>query len=135
MKKKSIFLRLYEWNPVGPGKFLDAFTYWGCIRGLITAFTFVYLTWNFYEIMALWDSLWGVESHIDPGKQGWTRIWSIIIGGTGIAGSILGMIMIRINRRRARESAAGQWYNRPNLTREEMQSDETRHEERDREQP
>ena len=138
MNRTSIWRRLYEWDPVrlyhGPGKILDRSTYRGCFMSLVLAILVFLFLWHIYDLLKWLDSLWGIEKTIEPGKQSWSRIWAVIIGGGCILTAIGQIILIPINRRRARESAEGQWYDRPNLTREELQSDEASHEQRDREQ-
>lgn len=80
-----------------------------------------YAMWYSYEMFHWFDRLVGFEPvPIDPGKQSWSRVWAVIIGGSGILTSIVAMIRLPINRRRTRKSAEGQWFDRPDLTREEL---------------
>lgn len=121
MTKKNIWRRLYEWDPVGPGKLLDWTTYRGCFRALGFWIVMTYAMWYSYEMFHWFDRLVGFEPvPIDPGKQSWSRVWAVIIGGSGILTSIVAMIRLPINRRRTRKSAEGQWFDRPDLTREEL---------------
>ncbi|WP_168943289.1 hypothetical protein [Parazoarcus communis] len=106
-------------------KLLDTSTYRGCLQSLLVCCALTYLLWHTHNLYVWWDSLWGISSSIDPGKQAWARLWAIIIGGSGILASIGAMIMIPINRRRAIKSAEGQWYDDPALTREMLHADES----------
>ncbi|THF54539.1 hypothetical protein [Pseudothauera rhizosphaerae] len=124
MTKKCILRRLYEWDPVGPGKFMDWTTYPGCFRALCVSIFLTYVMWNSQEVFNWLRGLLGFSLlPIDAGRQSWTRLWTVIIGGTGILTSIAAPITLFIERRRARKSAIGQWYDRPDLTREELYGD------------
>ena len=87
--------------PFGIGEPLDLETYWGAVIFLITSCLSLYFLWHTHNLYIWWDSLWGVVSHIDPGKQRWARIWAVIIGGSGIIASLVALIMIPIRRQRA----------------------------------
>ena len=104
----------------GPGKLFDQRAFMGNIRGILLSCIFIAIGWHIYDLLAWWDSLWGVEAEIDPAKQSWARLWAVILGSIGIASSIAAMIMIPIQRRRAAKSAKGQWYDDPALTREAL---------------
>jgi len=105
-------------------KLFDVKSYRGNLRFGIFACAFMYVGWHIYDFLAWWDSLWGVTSEINPGKQAWARLWAVIIGGVGIVTALACTIMIPINRRRAINSAEGQWYDDPALTREMLQADD-----------
>jgi len=105
---------------MGPGEIFDHQTYRGMFFALLFWCAATYFLWHTHDMYAWWDRLWGVESHIDPAKQSWARLWALIIGGTGIASSIILMIAIPLNRYRARKSAQGQWYDQAGLTAKDL---------------
>jgi len=123
MTKKNIWRRLYEWDPHGPGGFTHNWwlSYRGCFRFFWLAIISLYFLWYINQIFNWLYALLGLEPNpIDLGKQSWSRVWAVIIGGTGILTSIAAMITLPIRRRRTRKSAEGQWFDRPDLTREEL---------------
>ena len=110
--------------PFGLGEPLDMGTLRGCLGALLFSVLATYVMWHTHDLYAWWDSLWGIESHIDLPKQRWARLWSQIIGGSGALASIVAMIMIPINRRRARKTAEGQWFDTPELNRADLEADD-----------
>lgn len=107
----------------GLGEIFDQSTYWGNVRALTLACVATYFMWHFEEIFAWYRELRGMPYEIDLAKQNWARLWTAIIGGVGILTPIVAMILIPINRRRARKSAEGQWFDHPDLTREELDAE------------
>lgn len=124
MKKKNILRRLYDWDPNGPGKFLDITTYQGGFRSLVVYVIATYAMWHIYDFLAWCRWVFDIPYEIDRGKQSWSRVWAVIIGGSGILISLAAIIiLIPLRRRRARKSAEGQWFDHPDLTREELYGD------------
>lgn len=109
-KKQFIDLR-----PFGPGDVFDLKSYKGNLRALLFWCAATYLMWHSYDLLAWGRKVLGIAYEIDLAKQSWARLWAIIIGGAGIGNSIIMMLMIPINRWRARKSAKGQWYDCPDL--------------------
>lgn len=90
--------------PYGIGEPFDLRTFRGCWSALVFFCVATYFMWHFDEIFAWYKVLKGDTNYrIDPAKQSWAQLWAVIIGGTGILTPVIGMIMIPINRRRARE--------------------------------
>ena len=136
MNRKTIWRRLYEWDPVrlyhGPGKILDRSTYRGCFMSLVLSILIFILLWHFDNIFAWFQGIRGVSYEIDLAKQSWARVWAVIIGGGCILTAMVQIILIPINRRRAHESTKGQWYDRPVLTQEWPHPSRADHEHQDR---
>lgn len=109
---------------IGPGEIFDHQTYRGTFFSLLFWCAATYFLWHFDEIFAWYRSIRGVPYEIDLAKQSWARLWALIIGGTGIVSSIIVMIMIPIDRRRARKSAEGQWYDNPELSKRHLELDD-----------
>jgi hypothetical protein len=106
----------------GPGEFFDATTFRGLLRFFVTACAATYVLWHSYELAAWFRETilsWS-PVEIDLAKQSWARLWAVIIGGTAMLVSIIAMIMIPINRRRARKSTKGQWHNDPSLSKRDL---------------
>ncbi|MFZ5583844.1 MAG: hypothetical protein ACOZCK_14415 [Pseudomonadota bacterium] len=121
MKEKGIWRKLYEWDPIGPGKFLDGSTYRGSFRALGIFIISTYIMWYSYDFLAWCRWIFDIPYEINRGKQSWARVWAVIIGGPGILTAIASIIVfIPLKRYRARKSAEGQWFDHPDLTREEL---------------
>jgi hypothetical protein len=120
---KAAFKRL-DGGHIGPGEIFDHRTYRGTFFSLLFWCTVTYLGWHFDEIFAWYRSIRGAPYEIDLAKQSWAQLWALIIGGIGIASSIIMMIMIPIDRRRARKSAKGQWYDIPELSNRDFELDD-----------
>lgn len=135
MNRKTIWKRLHEWDPInsrsGPGKFFDRSTYRGCFRALILGILILLFLWHFDSIFARLQDIRGVSYEINLAKQSWARVWAVVIGGGFILATIGYIILIPINRRRAEERAKGQWYDRADLTSEDLHSDPAEHERQD----
>ncbi len=125
MSKKSVWRRLYEWNPNRPGGFTDPSTVRGRWRFLGVSIISTYIMWYFHEIYGWIETSLGFQaSPINPGDQAWSRVWAVIIGGGGAFGAFLAIFVISpIERYRARKSAKGQWFDRPDLTKEDLYGD------------
>ncbi|MFC5771146.1 hypothetical protein [Thauera sinica] len=80
----------------------------------------MYVLWHTHDFYAWCRWVFDIPYEIDRGKQSWARLWALIIGGSGVFTSILSMAMLAINRHRARKSAIGQWYDRPDLTAKDL---------------
>lgn len=98
---------------IGPGEIFDHQTYRGMFFSLLFWCVATYFLWHTYDLLSWGREILGIAYEIDLAKQSWARLWAVIIGGTGIGSSIIMMIMIPIDRRRARKSAKGQWYDNP----------------------
>lgn len=117
---KATLKRWDRSSHTGPGEIFDRQTYRGAFFFLLFSCVVTYFLWHFDEVFVWYQSLRGIDYKIDPAKQSWARLWALIIGGMGVAGAIMGMIAIPLNRYRARKSAQGQWYDQPDLTAEEL---------------
>jgi hypothetical protein len=80
--------------------------------------------WHTYDLLAWGREILDIAYEIDLHKQRWAQVWAVIIGGAGIVNSIIMMIMIPIDRRRARKSAEGQWYDTPELSKRHLGLDD-----------
>lgn len=105
---------------MGPGEIFDHQTYRGTFFALLFWCAATYFLWHFDDVFVWYQSLRGIDYKIDPAKQSWARLWALIIGGMGVAGAIMGMVAIPLNRYRARKSAEGQWYDRADLTAKDL---------------
>jgi len=77
--------------------------------------------WYSDEHFAWLEAVLGFSpSPIDPAKQSWARLWAVIIGGTGIVSSLCMLVVVLIRRWRAQKSVKGQWYDHPDLKREDL---------------
>jgi hypothetical protein len=111
---------------MGPGEIFDHRTYRGTFFSLLFWCTVTYFLWHTYDLLAWGREIFDIAYDIDLAKQRWARLWAVIIGGIGIASSIIMMIMIPIDRRRACKSAEGQWYDTPELSKRHLGLDEKR---------
>lgn len=108
-------------NHLKPGGIFDMQTYQGTFFALLFSIAATYVMWHFDDIFAWYRAMRGDPYEIDLAQQRWARLWALIIGGTGVAGAIMGMIAIPLNRYRARKSAKHQWYDKTDLTKEDVQ--------------
>lgn len=104
MTEKSLWRRLYEWDPIGPGKFLNPQTYTGHIRAFLVFAVCTYVGWHFDDIYAWEKALRGEPYQINPAKQSWARLWAVILGGGGMLVSLVGIVLLPFQRRRLRDS-------------------------------
>lgn len=130
---KTTLKRWDRSSHTGPGEIFDRRTYRGPFFFLLFSCATTYFLWQLDEIYAWLMSVLGVPYEINRAKQSWAQLWALILGGMGVAGAIMGMIAIPLNRYRARKSAQGQWYDQPGLTAEELRGTSPR--EADNEQP
>ena len=79
-------------------RYFDRATYVGSIRCLLFWCAAAYFLWNIDNLLVWWDSLWGVASHIDPGKQKWARTWALIIGIPPIIVSVDAILALQSRR-------------------------------------
>jgi hypothetical protein len=86
----------------------------------------LYFLWHTDDLLAWGREIFDIPYDIDLAKQRWARLWAVIIGGAGIVNSVIMMIMIPIDRRRARKSAEGQWYDTAELSKRHLGLDEKR---------
>ncbi|MFV3335517.1 hypothetical protein ACNFIA_31795 [Pseudomonas sp. NY15437] len=73
------------------------------------------------EIFGSLESLLGIVS--DPptvGQRRFYRFLAVSLAGTTIVGSFFMGLNIYIKRRHSKESAEGQWYDKENLTQEDL---------------
>jgi hypothetical protein len=109
---------------MGPGEIFDHRTYRGTFFSLLFWCAATYFLWHTYDLLAWGREILGIAYDIDLAKQRWARAWALIIGGVGIASSIVMMITIPLDRRRARKSAGGQWYDTPELDKRDLGLDD-----------
>jgi hypothetical protein len=79
-----------------PGYLFDLRTYSGAFYSAVFWCVATYAMWHVYDFLA-WV---GTEKQIDLGKQGWSRLWAIILGGTGFFVSIISLFFVPLDRRR-----------------------------------
>jgi hypothetical protein len=101
----------------GPGQAFDPSTLRGCINFLLFCIAVTVFLWYFDEIYSFFSNFFGTPFEINRAKQRWHQTWALIIGLPGIFWSVFALIMLPINRRRAVESAKGQWFDQDGQTR------------------
>lgn len=109
---------------IWPGDIFDHQTYRGTFFSLLFWCAATYFLLHTYDLLAWGRDILGIAYEIDLAKQSWARLWAVIIGGTGIGSSIIMMIMVPIDRRRARKSAEKQWYDNPELSKRHLVLDD-----------
>lgn len=109
---------------VAPGKIFDMRSYKGNIRMFLFWAAATYFLWHLHDLFAWERRIFNIPYEIDRAKQRWAQLWAWIIGGGGMALSILAMVMIPIRRHLARKSAQGQWYDKPELSKREFGPDD-----------
>jgi len=130
---KATLKRWDRSSHTGPGEIFDRRTYRGPFFFLLFSCAATYFLWHTDDQLAWFRHVLDIPYEIDRAKQSWARLWALILGGMGVAGAIMGMIAIPLNRYRARKSAQGQWYDQSDLTAEELRG--TSPSEVDNEQP
>ena len=106
---------------IGPGDWFDIRTYKGCIRAFLFWVAATYFMWHVHDFFAWERHIFSIPYEIDVAKQRWAQIWAWIIGGTGMVSALILMIKIPVDRHLARKSARGQWYDKPDLTAQDLQ--------------
>jgi hypothetical protein len=102
---------------MGPGEPFDPSTLRGCIWNLLLSISIAAALWFFDEIYSFLSNFFGTPFEINRAKQSWHQTWALIIGLPYIFWSVFALIMLPINRRRAVESAKGQWFDQDGQTR------------------
>lgn len=124
MTPKNIWRKLEEWNREFFDVFMDLSTVRGRWRFLGFSIISTYALWHLHDFFAWERKLLGIPYEINRGKQAWTQLWAVIIGGSGIVTALLSIFVIPpIERYRARKSAKGQWFDRSDLTKEDLYGD------------
>lgn len=100
----------------GPGSYFDYSTKRGCVRGILFCIAATVFLWSLHDILYFLHYLLGEPREINRAKQSWHQTWALIIGLPGIFWSVFALIMLPINRRRAVESAKGQWFDQDGQT-------------------
>lgn len=104
--------RMNEREDAWMNRFFTPGTYRGTLCFLIFSCAATYFLWNidaFFSAIneetffGIGKKIFGGGHPIDPAEERWHRFWALIIGIPPIIASIVAMIMIPINRRRARE--------------------------------
>ena len=110
--------------PDEAGDFFDKYTYKGNLRSLVfwlCAFSFM---WFFHEIYAWFGSLFDMSYEIDIKRQKWSRVMAVLIGGGGILVSVSLLVYLPFRRKKAIDSSKGQWYDKPDIKREDLYDSE-----------
>lgn len=106
-------------DPFAGGEILDPRTYGGILRFLIVSGFGVWGLW-YIDDFFVWS---GIVDEVDPREQAWHRLLTIglAIAGYGSALVAAALVFLRHRReRQIRESAKGQWYDRTDLTHEDL---------------
>ncbi len=126
----SVWAQLNDDNKLdGPGGLMDTSTY---RHSAVMFFLGLFAYFFFWNCDAMSDDFWGWLHHPEhwltsdipwnelPAKvrrdHGYARIWMIICFFV----SALSLFSVWISRRRARKSAKGQWYDKEDLTKDEL---------------
>lgn len=117
------FLDGFKRGHAGRGEFFDLCTYAGNIRSFLFSCIVMWVLWHADDLVAWGHEALGIAYQIDRAKQRWAELWALILGSMGMLTSVVAAVMISINRRRVRNSAKGQWYDRRDLTREDLTDD------------
>ena len=120
--------RIKEWDRwmskprSGPGQTFDPNSYRGCINAFFFLISITVALWNFDEAYSFLSNFLGEPFEINRAKQSWHQICALAIGLPGIFWSVFAFIMVPIKRRRAIESAKGQWFDQDGQTRSDALS-------------
>lgn len=112
--------RIGKWEDAWMNRLFTPSTYRGTLCFLAFSCAATYLMWNIDEILVWTDGLRGTVSYINYGKQRWSRIWAVIIGGSGILASLFAIATITMLRWRERKSAKGPWFTRVSKAEKEL---------------
>ena len=84
-------------------KYYNHKTYAGIFRGLLTWAVAWYILWHNYDIIDWFHNLFGARfDPVKPGQIRWIRMCASTIGGTGVLIYIISLIVLPINRYRAK---------------------------------
>lgn len=106
-------------SPFDEGQVWDLRTYGGVLRFAIMYGVGLWGAW-FIDDFFVWQDL---VAKVDPREQQWHRVGVIglaIVGAYGVLGAVALIVVRRRRERQIRESAKGQWYDRADLTSEEL---------------
>lgn len=132
MENKKILLRRTVDDPwFKPGAIFDGSSYWGMFRAFLFSCVTLYILWHI-EDWRVSDLIAWINGQPIPARlkiqspyPTSAQVLAVIIGGSSMLASLAGMVMIFIDRRRLRKSAQGQWYDRPGITKESLNDDES----------
>ena len=112
-------ISVFSFHPVkhiacGEGGIFDTSTYAGLFRGIVF---FSLLVWLGFWPLSDWELSKGLGSPLD---HQWHRLVAIILLGFTYIVCLAAAIKIFLQRRKLKKSTEGQWFDRPDLTREEL---------------
>lgn len=106
-------------SPFDRGQICDLRTYGGVFRYCVFLVPWLWVAWHVDDFF-VWE---GLIDEVNPREQQWHRFGVIGLAIVGYGGALLSVMAIFLRRRRERrirKSAEGQWYDRADLTREEL---------------
>ncbi|WP_315807685.1 hypothetical protein [Pseudomonas sp. C9-3] len=113
-----------------PGGSLDLGTLKGCVRCFFLGWICFFCLWYADDFFLWVDQVRGIVRNYPPYKdQRFHRFLAISLSGAVIVSSFVIGITIYIKRESSRKAARGQWYDKENLTREDLYGDKEKLEE------
>ena len=111
-------MKWWQWDITKPalseGGAFDPNTYSGLFRGVVSSSFVIWLFWQFND----WSLNTGLITN--PREHQWGRLVSIFFLGFSYIATLAAAIAIFLQRRKLKKSTEGQWFDRPDLTREEL---------------
>lgn len=108
-----------------PGGFLDFFTVKGSARTIVVVLLCCFAIWNFHYFSFWLDSVLGLE-HV-PATESMIRIrrfWAGVMAGTMVLVGVGNILWLYWYRKKAINSAKGQWYDRADMSKEDLYWDD-----------
>jgi len=113
-------------SPSDEGQIFDPRTYRGTIRFVLVYSIILWGLWHIDDFFA-WQGLKGYENGINPRVQQWHRLIVTGFAIFGYGGALFSTVVLFLHRRRKHrvlESAKGQWYDKPTLTKQDLEFDQ-----------
>lgn len=113
----------------GPGGFTDTSTYRAAVAGVILGAGMYFFFWNLVGMSGNFDDWlhhpalwlhWSPPWHEPSGAIRKYHFYALIWLFVGVGSGFVSFLGVWLTRRRARKSAQGQWYDRPDLTKEDL---------------
>lgn len=103
------------------GAFLDSASIVGNLRAMVIVFFGSFALWSFHYFSFWVDSLLGLE-HV-PATEGMIRVrrfWAALMAGVMFVSVVVKIIWLYWYRKQAIRSAKGQWYDRLDISKEDL---------------
>ena len=116
---------VFQHFSVGAGSFFDKYTYRGNFFHFLFLLLFFLLMWFFHDVYSFISAIFGGDPfEVSEGRMRWHRVVTVMIFLPGFITVLSLLAYVPFRRRKATESAKGQWYDNPDIKKEDLYDNE-----------